>query len=173
MNARVDSLHTAVLVGGIAVSAALLGLGFFFIVTDRSPSAQSQKWGATAASGGETNSGYSAKASNCAICGTVESIRTVEVRAEADSIKSGEFPDSPPSGRAGQGSGKNTMTILGAAGGFFSGSSDAESDARKRNAYRVTVRMDDGSYRTLSLSSPPTFTVGDKVRVIEGKLVRA
>jgi hypothetical protein len=34
------------------------------------------------------------------------------------------------------------------------------------------VRMDDGSFRTVSLSSPPAFAVGDKVRVVEGKLVR-
>jgi len=39
---------------------------------------------------------------------------------------------------------------------------------KKRYAYRVTVRMDDGSFRTISVSSPPTFAVGDKVRVVEG-----
>ncbi len=33
--------------------------------------------------------------------------------------------------------------------------------------------MDDGSFRTVSLSSAPPFNVGDKVRVIEGRLVRA
>jgi hypothetical protein len=33
--------------------------------------------------------------------------------------------------------------------------------------------MDDGSFRTVSLPSAPAFTVGDKVRVVEGKLVRA
>jgi hypothetical protein len=65
------------------------------------------------------------------------------------------------------------MTLLEIAGTFLSGSNSGESVARKRNAYRVTVRMDDGSYRALSLSSPPPFAVGDKVRVIEGKLVRA
>ena len=43
---------------------------------------------------------------------------------------------------------------------------------KKRYAYRVTVRMDDGSFRTISLSSPPNLAVGDKVRVVEGKLVR-
>jgi len=42
-----------------------------------------------------------------------------------------------------------------------------------RKAFRVTLRMDDGSFRTISLSSPPVFAVGDKVRVVEGRLVRA
>jgi hypothetical protein len=39
--------------------------------------------------------------------------------------------------------------------------------------WRVTLRMDDGSYRAVSLSRPPSFAVGDKVRVVEGRLVRA
>src|SRR5689334_8509120 len=38
--------------------------------------------------------------------------------------------------------------------------------------YRVTVRMADGSFRAISLSTPPAFAVGEKVRVVEGKLVR-
>ena len=42
-----------------------------------------------------------------------------------------------------------------------------------RHACRVTVRMDDGSFWTLLQASPPAFAVGDKVRVIDGTLVRA
>jgi outer membrane lipoprotein SlyB len=64
------------------------------------------------------------------------------------------------------------MTISGAAGSAFAGN-EIEKSAKKRRAYRVTVRMDDGSFRTVSLSSPPAFNVGDKVRVVEGRLVRA
>jgi hypothetical protein len=66
--------------------------------------------------------------SSCALCGTVDSIRTVEIRGETSGV----------------------ATV----------------------AYRVTVRMDDGSFRTVSLPSPPTLALGDKVRVVEGKLVR-
>ncbi len=87
--------------------------------------------------------------SSCALCGTVESIRTVEVRDEAG--------------------GGTAVTLLGA-GGAIAGS-EIEKNVKKRYAYRVTVRMDDGSFRTISLSSPPTFAIGDKVRVVEGKLV--
>ena len=94
-----------------------------------------------------------ASAGDCALCGTVESIRTIEVRGE-------------PGGTGA------AMTISGAAGSAFAGS-EIEKSAKKRRAYRVTVRMDDGSFRTVSLSSPPAFNVGDKVRVVEGRLVRA
>ena len=101
-------------------------------------------------------------ASSCALCGTVESIRTVEVRDEAGG----------PGGAGDQavGGGGTAATLLGA-GDAIAGS-DIEKNMKKRYAYRVTVRMDDGSFRTISVSSPPTFAVGDKVRVVEGKLVR-
>jgi hypothetical protein len=71
---------------------------------------------------------------SCTVCGTVESIRRVEVPDEAG--------------------GSPGATLA-------------------RSAFRVTVRMDDGSFRAISQSSPPAFAVGDKVRVVEGRLVRA
>lgn len=44
--------------------------------------------------------------------------------------------------------------------------------ARTRLSYRVTVRMADGSYRTLAQPTPPTVAVGDRVRVAEGAVTR-
>jgi hypothetical protein len=41
----------------------------------------------------------------------------------------------------------------------------------KRMSYRVTVRMDDGSYRTLPHAAPPAVAVGDPVRVADGAVV--
>lgn len=43
---------------------------------------------------------------------------------------------------------------------------DARGDGR--TSYRVTVRMTDGSYRTLAQSTPPTVGVGDRVRIADG-----
>jgi outer membrane lipoprotein SlyB len=37
--------------------------------------------------------------------------------------------------------------------------------------YRVTVRLDDGSYRTLSQAAPPSIVVGGKVRIVDGAVV--
>jgi hypothetical protein len=62
-----------------------------------------------------------------------------------------------------------TVEVLGEAGGATGADAD---DVRKRQVFRVTLRMDDGSFRAISLSSPPAFAVGDKVRVVEGRLVR-
>src|SRR6266571_5035162 len=111
-------------------------------------------------------------ANSCALCGTVESIRTVEVRDEAASA--GAAAGGPGGTGAGEqtgGGGGTAVTLLGAEGAIAG--NEIEKNVKKRYAYRVTVRMDDGSFRTISLSSPPTLAVGDKVRVVEGKLVRA
>ena len=40
-----------------------------------------------------------------------------------------------------------------------------------RTAYRVTVRMDDGSYRTLSQPTKPTVVPGNKVRIADGAVL--
>jgi outer membrane lipoprotein SlyB len=65
--------------------------------------------------------------------------------------------------------------MLDSLGGFVPGSAtdNTERNLRKRFVWRVTLRMDDGSFRAISLSAPPAFAVGEKVRVVEGHLVRA
>jgi outer membrane lipoprotein SlyB len=47
----------------------------------------------------------------------------------------------------------------------------ADANLVPRTAYRVTVRMEDGSYRTLSQPRPPAFKAGDRVRVVDGAVV--
>ncbi len=49
---------------------------------------------------------------------------------------------------------------------------NARGDATGRTSYRVTVRMADGSYRTLAQPDPPSVGVGDRVRIAEGAVVR-
>lgn len=44
--------------------------------------------------------------------------------------------------------------------------------AGPRTAYRITVRMEDGSYRTLSQPEQPALAAGDRVRVTGGAVVR-
>lgn len=45
-------------------------------------------------------------------------------------------------------------------------------DGTKRTVYRITVRMDDGSFRTLSQAAPPSVAVGEAVRISDGAVVR-
>ena len=72
--------------------------------------------------------------------------------------------------QAGRGNGNTVMTIAGVAGGALAGN-EIEKSAKKRYSYRVTVRMDDGSFRTLSQSTVPAVTVGDRVRVVDSTVI--
>jgi len=172
MNARMESLRITGLVAGIAAALVLLGLGLILANTVGSPSAQPERRSVLPEGG--ASSEKPVKARNCAICGTVESIRTVEVRVETEGagIESGRPIGIPASRQPGRANDNSSTTLFGVAGSLFSGAEGTEDGMRKR-VYRVTVRMDDGSYRAVSLSSLPAFAVGDRVRVVEGKLVRA
>jgi len=111
-----------------------------------------------------------AASSVCAVCGTIESIRTVEVLDEASTTGgAAESKSGTDSSAAGS---NQAMSVLDTLSSALTGS-EAAKNARKRYAYRVTLRMDDGSFRAISQSSPPVFAVGDKVRVVEGRLVRS
>lgn len=49
---------------------------------------------------------------------------------------------------------------------------EVSGEGEKRKAYRVSVRMDDGSERTLSFAAQPPVTVGSRVRVNGNALER-
>ena len=157
------------LIAGPAVSVLIAGVIGVGAMTGLLPSGLSPKQGdARPADPGS----QSVPAASCALCGTVESIRTIEVRDEASDVGAVAGGLSAAAGnRPDSGSANTAMTFLGTVAGAITGD-ETERNVKKRYAYRVTVRMDDGSFRTVSLSSPPTLAVGDKVRVVEGKLVR-
>jgi len=51
------------------------------------------------------------------------------------------------------------------------GASGVGAIAGRETVYRVTIRMDDGSYRTISQPIAPGYGVGEKVRVIDSSVV--
>jgi outer membrane lipoprotein SlyB len=111
-----------------------------------------------------------AQQGTCAVCGTIEAIRLVEVLDEAGAAGGASEPKARKD--ASEANPKVATSVLDALSEALTGN-EAAKGVRKRQAYRVTVRMDDGSFRAISLSSPPAFAVGDKVRVVEGRLVRS
>ena len=117
------------------------------------------------------------RSSACALCGTIESMRTVEVYDEPNAAAGAADPKSAPetaAGGPGAAIASGAASVLDSLNGIVSGAADKnERDLRKRIVWRVTLHMDDGSFRAISLPRPPVFAVGDKVRVVEGRLVRA
>lgn len=105
----------------------------------------------------------------CSTCGVLESIRTAEVQGDASGLGAvaGGLTGAIVGNQFGRGSGRTVMTIAGAAGGAYAGNS-IEKNAKKRTVFRVTVRLDDGTVRTLTQSQPPPFAVGERVRIVNG-----
>lgn len=72
--------------------------------------------------------------------------------------------------QVGDGTGQTIATVAGAAGGAYVG--DKIEKSRQQNtatdAYRVTVRMDSGSYQTLTQNTNTGLRVGDRVRIDNG-----
>lgn len=108
----------------------------------------------------------------CASCGTVQSIHTVELKGSATGLGAvaGGVTGAVVGNQIGRGNGNTAMTLLGAAGGALAGN-EIEKNVKKHYSYRVTVRMDDGSFRTVSQSSAPAVAVGERVRVVNGSVV--
>ncbi len=173
LNAIKPMVRANPLVAGAAVSLMVLSLVGIGAITGWIPSAISQKSGDVPAAG-RTAGGNGQRPSPCANCGTIESIRTVELRGDSSGLGAvtGGLTGGLLGNQMGRGNGNTAMTIIGIAGGALAGN-EIEKNMKKHYAYRVTVRMDDGSFRTLSQASPPAFAVGEKVRIVDGALARA
>lgn len=114
----------------------------------------------------------SAYSNTCAACGTVESIRSVQLKGDATGLGAvaGGVTGAVVGNQMGRGNGNTAMTLLGAAGGALAGN-EIEKNVKKHYSYRVTVHMDGGSFRTVSQSHAPAVAVGERVRVVDGAVV--
>jgi outer membrane lipoprotein SlyB len=110
-------------------------------------------------------------AAPCADCGVVESIQASEVKPQGSGVGAvaGGVTGGVLGNQIGGGTGRVIATVVGAAGGAFVGN-EIEKNVKKNTVYRVTVRMDDGSVRTVTDSVPPAYRVGEKVKVVDGRL---
>lgn len=127
---------------GVAVVGGLLSNG-----RSGTTDATAVQKGAVAADGARQRApGFAAQDSACASCGTVVSIRVVAVKGDA----------------AGLGA---------VAGGVAAAGNEIEKNVKQHQSYRVTVRMDDGSFRTVSQRSPPAVAIGERVRVVDSTVL--
>ena len=70
----------------------------------------------------------------------------------------------------GRGNTRTLATIAGAVGGGLLGNS-IEKSQRKTVSYQVTVRMEDGSSRTISSDTVPPWHIDEKIRLVNGAIV--
>ena len=113
-------------------------------------------------------------AAACDNCGVVDAINAVEVKRQGSGLGmvAGGVTGALLGNQIGRGSGNTVATIAGAAGGAFAGN-EIEKNMKKAVRYQVRVRMNDGTFRTTYQSSAPAFSVGEKVKVVNGQVVAA
>jgi hypothetical protein len=115
-----------------------------------------------------------AEAGGCAQCGRVDSIRQTKVKESWTPLGAGvgagvggaPVTGSPSSGTStfqiGKGGSNQGLVVLGAAGGAAYKQTPGAYD---RSRWEVTVRLDNGQLRVVSLGFEPYVREGDRVRV--------
>lgn len=164
------TMNKAAAVLGLGVVLALAGCG----TMGDSPTTS----GAGSGSSGTANSGgaYSGY-------GVVQAIELVQQGTTASSgiggsgIGIGAIAGAVVGGvlgnQVGGGTGQTVATVAGAAGGAYVGNEIEKRQQQKTaDAYKVTVRMDSGSYQTVTQGNNAGLRVGDRVRVDNGTVQR-
>lgn len=70
--------------------------------------------------------------------------------------------------QVGGGSGNTAATVLGAAGGAYAGHQLEKRNQQTTDAFKLTIRMNDGSYQSLTQTSNADIRVGDRVQIANG-----
>jgi outer membrane lipoprotein SlyB len=112
------------------------------------------------------------KAVPAGILGVVESVREVKQPAEKSNGVgpiAGGIAGAVLGNQFGKGMTRNVITVVGAAGGALAGTA-IEKNVRATKHWEITVRLDDGSYRTMNSDVEPFWHGGERIRLIDGKL---
>jgi outer membrane lipoprotein SlyB len=105
----------------------------------------------------------------CSNCGVVESTREITTRGEGSGIGAagGAVVGGLLGNQVGGGRGKDIMTVVGAIGGAVAGN-QIEGQVNAARSYEVTVRLEDGSTRTVHQQAQPGWRTGDHVKIVDG-----
>ncbi|MBI3715900.1 MAG: glycine zipper 2TM domain-containing protein [Betaproteobacteria bacterium] len=109
----------------------------------------------------------------CDNCGVVSELKTAKQKGEGSGVGvvAGAVLGGVLGHQVGSGRGKDLATVAGAAGGAYAGNA-AEKKLMEKTVYQVIVKMEGGNSRTFTFGAESAFKVGDKVKVVDGKLTR-
>jgi outer membrane lipoprotein SlyB len=109
----------------------------------------------------------------CTSCGTVSSVRAVREQGEASMVgpAAGGLLGGVIGHQIGGGTGKTIATVVGAGVGAAAGT-EAERRYKSTTHYVVGVRFNDGTTRSFTYANAPGVQPGDRVRLVDGQLVR-
>jgi outer membrane lipoprotein SlyB len=109
----------------------------------------------------------------CDNCGTVTNVKTVKKEGEASGGGAvvGGIVGGVLGHQIGSGRGNTAATVAGAAGGAYAGHQIAQKK-NETTTYVVEVKMENEALRTFSYSQPTAYKIGDRVKIVDKKLVR-
>ena len=109
----------------------------------------------------------------CPECGTVTSVKTVKKVGEASGGGAvlGGVVGGVIGHQIGSGRGNTAATVAGAAGGAYAGH-QIEKNKKSTNEHQVVVKLENGNTRTFRYAEATSYKVGDKIKVVDDKLVR-
>ena len=109
----------------------------------------------------------------CPDCGVVAAINRVEVNGDGNYVGAvaGGLLGAVLGSQVGKGDGRTAGQIAGALGGAVAGREIQRRSGRTEH-FEVLVDMRNGGQQTVTYNTPPDVTVGDRVRLTNGSLVR-
>jgi uncharacterized protein YcfJ len=108
------------------------------------------------------------------VAGVVESVKEIEQKGEnpiAGPIIGG-IAGAVLGHQVGSGTGRTVATAVGAGAGILGGKV-VEEKVRATKHWDVNLRLDDGSTKTISSDSEPAWHAGDRVRLVDGQLLKS
>jgi outer membrane lipoprotein SlyB len=105
--------------------------------------------------------------------GVVQSIALVRQDSPSTPIGAGTIAGAVVGGiighQIGDGTGNTAATVLGAAGGAYAGHElEKRNQTQQGNVYQLTIRLNNGTYQTLTQTTNNDIRVGDSVRIDNG-----
>ncbi len=123
------------------------------------------------------DNGYNTGANSSANLGygTIDSIQVTRAGGQTSGAGAviGGLVGAVAGNQVGSGTGRTAATVAGAVGGAAIGNSVEKSrNQNGQEMYQISVRMDNGDYRNVVQDSVYDLRVGNRVRIVDGRVYR-
>jgi outer membrane lipoprotein SlyB len=123
------------------------------------------------------HNGYSNGYNNTASAGygTIESIQVTngEARTSGAGAIVGGLVGALAGNQVGSGGGRTAATVAGGVAGAAIGNNvERNRDSEGQQMYSINVRLDNGEYRTVTQDSVYDLRIGNRVRIVDGRVYR-
>jgi outer membrane lipoprotein SlyB len=110
---------------------------------------------------------------DAATYGTIDSIQVMQARGSSGAgAVTGGLIGGLLGNQVGSGGGRTAATVAGAVGGAVVGNNVENNRNAGKQEFQISVRMDNGEYRMVQQDSVYDLRVGNRVRLIDGRLYR-